>query len=116
MNALRNKVQLIGRLGQNPEVRTFENGKTVARFSVATTEVHKDAEGKKVSETQWHNLVAWGTLAKTVEKYLVRGTEVAVEGKLTHRSYDDKEGRKVFITEIVVNDLVMFKQKEEEKE
>lgn len=116
MNALRNKVQLIGRLGQNPEVRTFENGKTVARFSVATTEVHNDTEGKKVSETQWHNLVAWGTLAKTVEKYLVRGTEVAVEGKLTHRSYDDKEGRKVFITEIVVNDLVMFKQKEEEKE
>ncbi|HJZ39085.1 MAG TPA: single-stranded DNA-binding protein [Bacteroidales bacterium] len=111
MNSLRNKVQLIGNLGQNPEIRTFENGKSVARFSLATTDSYRDASGKKITETQWHNLIAWGNLAKTIEKYLVKGSEVAVEGKLTHRAYDDKDGKKCFYTEVVLNDLVMLRGK-----
>jgi single-strand DNA-binding protein len=111
MNSLRNKVQLIGNLGQNPEVRTFENGKSVARFSLATMDSYRDASGKKITETQWHNLIAWGNLAKTIEKYLVKGSEVAVEGKLTHRSYDDKDGKKCYFTEVVLNDVVLLRGK-----
>jgi single-strand DNA-binding protein len=108
MNTLRNKVQLIGNLGANPEIRSFDNGKTVARFSLATTDSYQDATGKKISETQWHNLVAWGGLAKIIEKYLTKGSEVAVEGKLTHRTYEDKDGNKKYFTEIVLHDMVML--------
>lgn len=111
MNTLRNKVQLIGNLGQNPEIRTFDNGKSVARFSLATTDSYRDSTGKKITETQWHNLVAWGNLAKIAEKYLIKGSEVAVEGKLTHRVYDDKEGKKKYYTEVVISDLVMMRGK-----
>jgi len=111
MNTLRNKVQLIGNLGQNPEIRIFDNGKSVARFSLATTDSYRDASGKKITETQWHNLVAWGNLAKTVEKFLVKGSEVAVEGKLTHRAYDDKDGKKRYYTEVVMSELVMLRTK-----
>jgi single-strand DNA-binding protein len=108
MNSLRNKVQLIGNLGQNPEVRTFENGKVMAKFSLATKESYRDSSGKKILETQWHNIVAWGPIVKTIEKYLVKGSEIAVEGKLMHRVYDDKEGNKKYFTEIVMNDMVLF--------
>jgi single-strand DNA-binding protein len=111
MNTLRNKVQLIGNLGQNPEIRTFDNGKSVARFSLATTDSYRDASGKKITETQWHNLVAWGNLAKTVEKFLIKGSEVAVEGKLTHRAYDDKDGKKRYYTEVVMSEMVMLRSK-----
>jgi single-strand DNA-binding protein len=111
MNTLRNKVQLIGNLGQNPEIRTFDNGKAVARFSLATTDSYRDATGKKITETQWHNLVAWGNLAKTVEKFLIKGSEVAVEGKLTHRAYDDKDGKKRYFTEVVMTEMVMLRGK-----
>jgi single-strand DNA-binding protein len=113
MNTLRNKVQLIGNLGANPEIRSFDNGKSVARFTLATTDSYKDADGKKISETQWHNLVAWGGLAKIAEKYLTKGSEVAVEGKLTHRSYEDKEGNKKYFTEVVLHDLVMLRTRKE---
>lgn len=108
MNALVNKVQLIGNLGNAPEVKTLESGKKMARFSVATNESYRNAKGEKVTETQWHNLVAWGKLAEIVEKYLVKGKEVAIEGKLINRSYNDKEGNKKYITEIQVNDLKML--------
>jgi len=111
MNTLRNKVQLIGNLGQNPEIRTFDNGKAMAKFSLATADSYKDASGKKITETQWHNIVAWGNLAKIAEKYLIKGSEVAVEGKLTHRVYDDKDGKKVFYTEVVLNDMVLLRGK-----
>jgi single-strand DNA-binding protein len=111
MNTLRNKVQLIGNLGQNPEIRTFDNGKAMARFSLATTDSYRDASGKKITETQWHKLVAWGALAKTVEKYLIKGSEVAVEGKLTHRTYEDKEGKKCYFTEISLTEMVMLRGK-----
>ena len=108
MYALKNKVQLIGNLGNAPEVRTFESGKKMARFSVATNESYRNAKGEKVTETQWHNLVAWGKVAEIVEKYLGKGKEVAIEGKLVNRSYNDKEGNKKYITEIQVSELLML--------
>ena len=114
MNAISNKVQLIGNLGNAPEVRTLEGGKKMARFSVATHENYRNAQGEKVKETQWHNLVAWGKLAEIAEKYLGKGKEVAIEGKLVTRSYNDKEGNKKYSTEIHVNELLMLGAKSPE--
>ena len=94
MYALRNKVQLIGNLGAAPEIKTLDGGKKMARFSIATNESYKNAKGEKVTETQWHNLVAWGKVADVAEKYLTKGKEVVIEGKLVSRSYNDKEGSK----------------------
>ncbi len=111
MYALKNKVQLIGNLGNAPEIRTTENGKKMARFSLATSEVYKNAKGEKVTETQWHNLVAWGKVADIVAQYLDKGKEVAIEGKLVNRSYDDRNGNKKFITEILVNELLLLGSK-----
>jgi single-strand DNA-binding protein len=108
MYALKNKVQLIGNLGQNPEIKSFHGGKKLAKFSIATNESYRNVNGEKVNETQWHNLVAWGKLAEIVEKYVTKGSEVAVEGKLTYRSYSDKEGNKKYFTEIQVNELLML--------
>nr|AUN35591.1 single-stranded DNA-binding protein [uncultured bacterium] len=108
MNALRNKVQLIGNLGKSPEVRNTESGKKLVKFSLATNEVYHNAKGEKVKETQWHNLIAWGKLADIVEKYLNKGNEVAIEGKLITRNYNDKEGNKKYVTEIQVNELLML--------
>jgi single-strand DNA-binding protein len=108
MYALKNKVQLIGNLGNAPEVRNTESGKKLVRFSVATNEQYKNAKGERVTETQWHNLIAWGKLADIAEKFLVKGTEVAIEGKLVNRNYTDKEGNKKYITEIQVNELLML--------
>ena len=111
MNALKNKVQLIGNLGNAPEVKKTENGKKLAKFSMATNETYRNAKGEKVTETQWHNLVAWGTVADLVEKYLTKGTEVAIEGKLVNRNYLDKEGNKKYVTEILVNELLLLSSK-----
>ena len=108
MNALRNKVQLIGNLGDNPEIITLESGKKLAKFSIATNESYKNASGEKVTDTQWHNVIAWTKTAEIIEKYLAKGNEVAVEGKLTTRSYDDKDGNKKYITEVVINELLML--------
>ncbi len=108
MNALRNKVQLIGNLGNDPEIINLDSGKKLAKFSIATNESYKNAEGELVKETQWHRIVAWGKTAAIIEKYLVKGNEVAVEGKLTNRSYETKEGEKKYITEIVCNELLML--------
>jgi single-strand DNA-binding protein len=108
MYALKNKVQLIGNLGNAPEVKTLESGKKMARFSVATSENYRNAKGEKVTETQWHNLVAWGKVAEIAEKYLSKGKEVAIEGKLVNRSYNDKEGNKKYITEVQVNELLLL--------
>jgi single-strand DNA-binding protein len=115
MYALKNKVQLIGNLGNAPEVKTLESGKKMARFNVATNEVYRNVKGEKVTETQWHNLVAWGKVAEIVEKYLTKGKEVAIEGKLINRSYNDKEGNKKYITEIQVNELLMLGAKPTEE-
>jgi len=108
MYALKNKVQLIGNLGNDPEIRTTENGKKMARFRIATSEVYKNAKGEKITETQWHNLVAWGKVAEIAAQYLAIGKEVAIEGKLVNRSFDDKNGNKRYITEIQVNELLLL--------
>ena len=108
MYALKNKVQLIGNLGNAPEVKTTESGKKLARFSVATNESYRNAKGEKVTETTWHNLVAWGKVADIAEKYLTKGKEVAIEGKLINNSYTDKDGVKRYSTEIQVNEILMF--------
>ncbi|MBS1559201.1 MAG: single-stranded DNA-binding protein [Bacteroidetes bacterium] len=107
MKSVRNSVQLIGRLGKDPEVKTFGDKKKAA-FSIATSDSYKNAKGEKVEDTQWHNLVIWGKLAEVAGKYLKKGSEVAIEGKLVHRTYETDKGEKRFITEINVNDLVML--------
>ncbi len=111
MSSLRNSVQLIGNLGMDPEIKKLDSGRTFAKFSLATSETYKNAEGKKITETQWHNLVAWGNLAVIAEKYLHKGSEIAIEGRLTHRAYEDKEGNKKYYTEIILNDLLMLRNK-----
>ncbi|HNQ12930.1 MAG TPA: single-stranded DNA-binding protein [Bacteroidia bacterium] len=108
MNAMRNKVQLIGFLGQDPQVKEFDNGKKMVKFTLATNETYKNASGERVTETQWHNLVAWGKTAGIVERFLSKGKEVALEGKLVNRSYEDKNGVKKYISEVQVNDLLLL--------
>ena len=112
MNALRNKVQLIGRLGMDPEVLNFDGGKKKANFSLATSSYYYDKSGDKVEETQWHKVVAWGKQAETIEKYFRKGQEVAIEGRLSNRSYEDKSGQKRFVTEVLVNEFLMLGKKE----
>ena len=108
MSTLRNKVQLIGNLGNDPEIITLDSGKKLAKFSIATNESYKNASGEKVTDTQWHNVVAWNKTAEIIERYLEKGNEVAVEGKLTSRSYETKEGEKKYITEVVANEVLML--------
>jgi len=108
MNKLNNTVQLIGRLGADPQIKTFEENKKFARLSIATSEEYYNKAGEKVKDTQWHSLVLWGGLAEVCEKYLTKGQEIAIEGKLGYRVYTDKENNKHFITEITVNDLLMI--------
>lgn len=108
MNALKNKVQLIGNAGNNPEIKIFAEGKKLARLVIATNESFYNDKGEKVVDTQWHTVTAWGKTAEIIEKYVTKGKELAVEGKLTHRSYDDKNGEKRYITEVVVSDVLLF--------
>lgn len=108
MNALRNKVQLIGRLGQDPEIVNFPDGNKIAKFSMATDDSYKDKDGQKVERTYWHNVVVRGGLVKVVENYVSKGQEIAIEGKLTNRSWDDKDGNKRYITEILCNELLLM--------
>jgi single-strand DNA-binding protein len=111
MSTLRNKVQLIGNLGNDPEIITMDSGKKLAKFSIATNESYKNQQGERVTDTQWHNVVAWGKTAEIIEQYVTKGKEVAVEGKLTSRSYDDKEGNKRYTTEVVCNELLLLGNK-----
>jgi len=108
MNVLRNKVQLIGRVGKTPEVKKFESGKITAQFSMATPEVYYDDKNNKVELTHWHNLVAWGKMAERIENFVQKGQEIAIEGKLTYREYETKEGVKKNITEVIISELIMF--------
>lgn len=105
MNKVRNSITLIGNLGKDPEVHQFENGKKVAKFSLATNEVYRNANGDKVTSTQWHNIVAWGKLAEIMGDLLKKGKEIAVTGRLTYRSYQDKTGNNRYIPEVVVEDF-----------
>lgn len=111
MQNLRNRVQLIGRLGQDPETRTLTSGKSLTTFSIATSDSYRNASGDKVEETQWHNIVAWGKVGEIAAEYLTKGQEVALDGKLIHRSYETKEGEKRYVTEINLNDLLMLGNK-----
>src|SRR5690606_35669118 len=108
MSALRNKVQLVGNLGNDPEIINLESGKMLAKFTIATNESYKNNKGQKVTDTQRHNTVAWGKTAEILEKYLTKRKEDAIEGKLTSRSYETKEGEKRYITEVVCNELLML--------
>lgn len=106
MNTLRNSVRLVGNLGMDPEVRSFDNNKKLARLSIATHESYKNDKGEKTTETQWHNVVLWNTQAKLAEDYLKKGDEIVIEGKLSSRSYTDKDGNKRFVTEIVASEFL----------
>jgi single-strand DNA-binding protein len=106
MNSLRNSVRLVGNLGMDPEVKTFDTNKKLVRVSIATNETYKNDKGEKITETQWHNLVMWGTQAKFAEEYLKKGDEVAIEGKLANRNYTDKDGIKRYVSEVVVNEFI----------
>ena len=108
MNALKNKVQLIGRLGQDPEIVTFNDGNKMAKFSLATDDSYKDKNGNKVERAYWHNIVVKNGLVKVVEEYATKGQEIAIEGKLTNRVWEDKDGNKRYVTEVVCNELLML--------
>ncbi len=111
MNALKNKVQLIGHLGSKLDLKNLESGKFVGNVSLATSEVYKNQKGERVEETIWHNLVVWDKTAENLAKFTDKGSEIAIEGKLTNRSYTDKNGDKKLVTEIVVNEFLLLDKK-----
>jgi single-strand DNA-binding protein len=111
MNNLRNRVQLIGHLGMNPEIKTLESGVKLAKFSIATNETYKNAKGEKVTDTEWHNVIAWNKTAELAEMFLEKGKEIAIEGKLTTRSWDDENGNKKYITEVICNEILFLGSK-----
>lgn len=104
---MKNRVQLIGHVGQDPEIKNLENGK-LANLSIATNENYTNAKGERVEQTEWHRITAWGNTADIVEKFVSKGKEIAIEGKLSHRSYEDKDGVKRYVTEIVVNEILLL--------
>jgi len=105
---MKNRVQLIGHVGQEPEIKNLEAGKKVASLSIATNEVYYKDNGDKVEKTEWHRVTAWGKTAEIIEKYVTKGKEVGIEGKLTNRTYDDKDGVKRYVTEIVANEILLL--------
>lgn len=111
MTTLKNSVQLIGRLGNDPELRTFESGKSMTSFSLATNEMYYNNKGEKVTDTQWHNIVAWGKKAEVISQYLKKGSEIALQGKLVNRKYE-KDGATKFITEVSLSEMHMMDKKE----
>ncbi len=113
MNTLRNKVQLIGNLGQTPEIIAFENGKKLAKIRLATNEVYKTPQGEKVESVNWHNAIAWNNQADIIEKFVTKGQEIAIEGKLVTRTYETKEGEKRVKTEVQINEILLLGRKEE---
>jgi single-strand DNA-binding protein len=119
MNTLRNKVSLIGRLGQEPTLQTVGNGFQLVKFPLATNESYKDKTGKWVDNTQWHNVVVWGKTAERIAKIAAKGSEIMMEGRIVSRSYE-KDGEKRYITDIEMNDFLVVSPKntasESEKE
>ena len=103
-----NRVILVGNVGKDPEVRHIESGVAVANFSLATSESYKNKSGERVTNTEWHNIVVWRGLAEVVEKYVKKGQLLFIEGKIRTRSYDDQNGVKKYITEIVTDNLKML--------
>lgn len=114
MSALRNKVQLIGNVGNEPKITNLENGNKVARFSMATNEYYRNAQGEKIQSTQWHYVVAWDKKADIIEQYTHKGKELAVEGKLISRSYTNEMGIKCYVTEIVASEILLLGSKNQE--
>lgn len=108
MNAMKNRVQLIGNVGNDPEIKTLESGRKMAHLTIATNESYKNENGEKVEKTEWHRVIAWGKTAEIIEKFVVKGKEVAIDGKLTHSSYEDKNGEKRFLTEVIVNEILLL--------
>jgi single-strand DNA-binding protein len=108
MNAMKNTVQLIGNVGNDPEIKTFDGGRKLANITIATKDSYKNDKGEKVEQTEWHKVVAWGKTADIIEKFVTKGLQIAIEGKLTHRSYDDKNGEKRYITEVVANEVLLL--------
>ncbi len=106
MNTLKNSVRLVGNLGMDPEVKTFDSNKNLVRLSLATNDSYKNDKGEKITETQWHTLIIWGEQAKTAGEILKKGDEVAIEGRLSNRSYVDKDGNKRYVSEVVVNEFL----------
>jgi single-strand DNA-binding protein len=107
-----NKVTLIGNLGKDPEINTIDGNVSVAKFSLATTEAYKDSTGSQQADTEWHTIVAWRGLADMAKKYLKKGSTIYVAGKIKSRSYDDKEGIKRTVTEIIAEEIIMLDKKE----
>lgn len=112
MSNLTNRVQLIGNLGQAPVITNLDGGKKIAKFSIATSETYTNKQGEKVSDTHWHNIVAWNKTAEIIEKYVAKGNKVGIDGKLTSRSYDDKDGVKRYVTEVVCNEVLLLTNKD----
>lgn len=111
MTTLSNSVHLIGRLGMDPKFFEFGDGKMKATFSMATSDYYRDAKGERVQQTQWHNIVCWGKTAKVAHDYLAKGKEIALEGKLTNRTYEDKNGNKHYFTEVLANQILILDRK-----
>ena len=108
MSTLKNKVQLIGNVGLDPTITNLDNGKKVARLSLATNEHYKNGQGEKQTDTNWHTIIAWGKTADIIEKYVTKGKEIAVEGKLGTRAYNDKDGNKRYVTEVIVSEILLL--------
>lgn len=108
---MKNQVSLIGRVGQDPEIKVMDNGVKMAKFSLATNDYYLTRDGERKEQTQWHNIVAWGKNAEVVERYVTKGRLVGVEGKLEYRQYENKDGRKLYFTEIRANDLLLLDKK-----
>lgn len=115
MNTIKNKVQLVGNIGMVPELRDFSNGRKVARFSIATHDYYKNAAGERVQQTHWFTVVAWNKLADAAVSMLHKGTEVAINGKLISRSYQDKNGQKRTLIEVLAGEMELVKREEEEE-
>lgn len=114
MNNLKNNVRLIGHLGQNPDVKNLNSGKKLTRLSLAVNESYKNEQGERINETQWHNITVWGKQAELAEKLLRKGSEVAIEGKLSNNSYVDKDGVKRYTTEIVLSEFLLLGGKKQD--
>ncbi len=113
MSTLKNKVQLIGNVGQDPEITVLESGKKVTRFSMATNQYYKNDKGEKTQITYWHNMVAWGKTAEVISTYVLKGREIAIEGKLVSRNYENEQGEKRTITEVVISEVLFLGSKKE---
>lgn len=111
MNNLRNRVQLIGRLGADPETRMINGNRTMTKFRMATNDSYRNADGEKIEDVQWHTITAWGKIAEIAGKYLKKGAEVAIEGKLVHSVFEN-DGDKKYFTEVTMNEMVMIGSKE----